>query len=600
MSRVEKMGNNSGINPEVTGEQARQVAEERGEKTIEAEKKKRIEELLDERETIAKRLEANKKELARRRAARAAAGGEESTPADTSGNADPTAGSEPTPTADIAPDTDPDTAPDTAPKDSEPTAEDDAPEDTPKTDDEVQGIDDETVDKAVDEVIKKAGEGQPNPEDVKDAINKAKKDNKFKKFFGRAGVAAAIAIVGLLSILGSFKITEYIQRKLAQRNAKQTEETVNPGQTEDSEEDEEAISEDKESPFDYESVSGIIDGYGEKGMFLSPNKGGQYDFAAAQEVAKVCKNDRNEMLKYVSRLQVGNLASYIAGMPEELQPEGFKGLSILEAEEKIESLSPDKYDALFKDYGLKIKDALTREVVLDGEYENVYMRIIDPSKPVTHENIELVTCVTEEHGTKAIEYYWLDDEGNEIGSIITKMEYDENGNIIGGCTQLLKKKGISVIFKRLKRIDGEPTKPEEIIKQKNGKKLVKIDKKMNKETAKNIKTKEVKDYVNPGVKKEDKTTEPAIKQETAVQNDDSKPAEKVTTELPANDYGTNQGGANSDEYQPVEDETPTLILSKDSTPQDIYDAIGDMMDEFDRIGAERAQQKQQQLEQQQQ
>ena len=577
-------------------------------------KEKLINELLEEREKLVQQInqilteqESRKQQIEARRKASVALSPDTTrnpvpgtalvTPADTTPEdvlvdvpldipEDTTAG-----TPEAAPEDTPEAAPEDTPEA--------APEDTPATDDEAQEIDDETVSQVVEKAINLAGEDQPSPEAIKEAIEESKKSKSFKRKVAAFGIGALTLIISFLSIVPN--ITKGGEgNKTPQSNPKQTEASAIPGQTDKGEK---SIDKNENAPFDYESVSGIIDGYGEKGMFLSPNKGGQYDFAAAQEVAKVCKNDKNEMLKYVARLQVGNLASYIAGMPEELQPEGFKGLSILEAEEKIESLSPDKYDALFKDYGLKIEDSLTREVVLEGEYENVYMKIIDPSKPVTHENVELVTCVTEEHGTKAIERYWLDDEGNEIGSIIIKIECDEDGNVVGGCTQLVKKKGTTTIFERLKIIDGEPTKPKEIIKQKNEKKLVKIDKKMNKETEDNIKTGEFRDYVSPGVKKEDKTTEPVIKQETAVQNDDSKPAEKVTTELPDNNYGTNQGGANSDGYQPVDDKaedvSPTYILPEDSSPKEIYDYVGAIMDDLDRMDAEREQQKlQQQLQEQ--
>ena len=87
-----------------------------------------------------------------------------------------------------------------------------------------------------------------------------------------------------------------------------------------------------------ETERGIYDGYGEKGMWLSEGKAGPYNFAKASEVAEVCENDECEMIKYTAKNQVESFADYLANLPEELQPEGFKGLSILETETKLESL----------------------------------------------------------------------------------------------------------------------------------------------------------------------------------------------------------------------------------------------------------------------
>ena len=158
-----------------------------------------------------------------------------------------------------------------------------------------------------------------------------------------------------------------------------------------------------------QEAKGIYDGYGEKGMWLSENKGGTYDFASAKETAEACDDDECEMMKYTSRNQVESYADYIANLPEELQPEGFKGLTILEAEKKLESLPDEEYDAIKQQFDGIIDGAFTRDVTLDGDYHNSYMCLIDPSKPATHDNMELVECTTHESGTRAVELYWTDD-----------------------------------------------------------------------------------------------------------------------------------------------------------------------------------------------
>ncbi len=208
---------------------------------------------------------------------------------------------------------------------------------------------------------------------------------------------------------------------------------------------------------------GIYDGYGEKGMWLSNAKGGAYDFASAKEAAEVCGNDAREIVKYAAENQVECFADYLANLPEELQPEGFKGLTILETEHKLESLSKEEFTSVMEYFKSTMSGAFTREITLDGTYHNAYMRLIDPSKPATHDNMELVTCTTEEHGTKATEFYWTDDgtpDGNVIGSMIVKIQYDENGNATGGCIQVVLPDGtVLAVYEGMREVKENPPVP---------------------------------------------------------------------------------------------------------------------------------------------
>ena len=213
-----------------------------------------------------------------------------------------------------------------------------------------------------------------------------------------------------------------------------------------------------------ETISGIQDNYDKPGMYLSETKSSPYNFADASVVAEQCDLDEVEMVKYTAENQVESFADYLANLPEELQPTGFKGLSIVETEHRLESLSDKEFDSLKQYFDKTMDDAFTRRVNVNGDYDNAYMRPIDSSKPITHKNMELVHCTTHENA-EFTEFYWLDKDGNRIGSMIVRMSpaYDREGNIISyeGCMQAITPKGEpSRLYEKLPEIptpEPEPT-----------------------------------------------------------------------------------------------------------------------------------------------
>ena len=191
-----------------------------------------------------------------------------------------------------------------------------------------------------------------------------------------------------------------------------------------------------------ESETGIHNGYGEKGMWLSENKSGRYAFANAAEVAEVCNNDEEEMMNYAADNQVESFADYLANLPEELQPEGFKGLSIVDTEHKLEELSEQDFKEIKKQFRGLMDKAFTRRVVANGKYDNAYMALKDINGDAIHENMDIIKCTTNEHNLEVTEFYWKDDNGNEIGSMMVKMSpvRDNDGKIVSfkGCMQVIK------------------------------------------------------------------------------------------------------------------------------------------------------------------
>lgn len=264
------------------------------------------------------------------------------------------------------------------------------------------------------------GEGAPQSE-AERTFNRAKKSAALKAAIAAAAIAAIALVSGAIVTWFS-------------GNASQAATPNRPGVTD--------VANTGATTGETQEAEGIYDGYGEKGMWLSQNKGGQYDFSSAKEVAEVCDDDECEMIKYTSHNQVESYADYLANLPEELQPEGFKGLTILETEKKLEGLSKEEFESIKQQYEKVIDSAFTRDVTLNGYYHNSYMRLIDPSKPATHDNMELVECVTYENGTGAVELFWTDDgtaNGNIIGTMTVKAARDDNGNITGGCLQVVNR-----------------------------------------------------------------------------------------------------------------------------------------------------------------
>ena len=397
---------------------------------------------------------------------------------------------------------------------------------------------------------------RPTEQEISQTINKGKNKRSLKAVL--AG-AAAVAIAAL-STIGIFAAGN-------NSNAKNHTPSQTTSVTEVMNDDEK-----------YE-IS-IHDGYGEKGMWSSSNKGGAYDFSCAKEVAEVCDNDECEMIKYTAHNQVESYADYLANLPEALQPEGFKGLTILETEKKLESLSKEEYKNITQQFDQIIDGAFTRRVVVNGEQSNAYMRLKDASKGATHDNMELVACTTNENNLEVTQFYWVDDNGNEIGTMTVKMTpiYDENDNIIGynGCEQVLG--GGSQVYTDMKVIPPSPTDPTqpdttpdttpdtppetttETIKPKDPDNLTRIDNQINEDIAEDIGTDEINITPNPGVSEDELTDKPSSDayqgtEAEIVQNDASKEAEDVQGQVsPENNYSEDRGGAHQGEYAPVQED----------------------------------------------
>lgn len=412
-------GESIGGGGERTGEDTRGVDRERGGKTVEAMSETRRQELLERRAALMARveeLEARKRAREAKKAADQAVNdldeiinrrgkGDTSTTVDEAGS-DEGVGAEIIEEADNA----------------------------------VSGAEGATSEKPEEEpgnIGEKPGEGE-----IKDTVEKAKKKKSLRNYI------TGIATIGLAGILF---IGSFIGGRRA--NKEEVIPTTPPIPLE------EVVDNEMVDGETAEVEKGIYDGYGEAGMWLSENKTSDYAFADAREVAEVCDNDEVEMIKYTAHNQVESFADYLANLPEELQPDGFKGLNLKETEARLESLSPEDYAAVEATFGVTMDNAFTRRTVLNGTYDNAYMAKKDPSGPATHENMEIVRCTTSESNLEVTEFYWLDADGNEIGSMTVKMKpiYNEDGDIISYelCEQVVNKQGTSTIYEGIPEITPE-------------------------------------------------------------------------------------------------------------------------------------------------
>lgn len=458
---------------------------------------------------------------------------------------------------------------------------------------------------------------QPSQEEIAETIAKTKKNRGIKKLLMNVATIALTVIMATSGIVtGQTLDRPDNSASSGYSTGVEAEELNNLGNDHESNEKE----------------SGIYDGYNEKGMWSSKDKGGAYDFASAKEVAEVCDNDECEMVKYTARNQVESYADYLANLPEKLQPEGFKGLTILETEKKLESLSDEEFDSIKQQFDDIIDGAFTRRVVVNGEQNNAYMRLKNAGGKTTHGNMELVSCTTNEDNLEVTQLYWMDKDGNEVGSMTIKMlpVYDNNGNIsgFGGCMQVIS--GDQRVYNGLTKItENTPTTPTnppettppptttppettppptttppetnppkettppettppettppETVKPKDADNLTRIDDQILDDVAEDVGSEEVKVTPNPGVSKDDLTDKPSSDsyedtEATTVQNETSKQAEPVQEQVsPENDYSQDRGGAHSDEYAPVQE---------DQAAQDAADAAETPVEEAPTGGTE--------------
>ena len=288
--------------------------------------------------------------------------------------------------------------------------------------------------------------------EIEDTKNKAKENSALGKVLGAAAIAAVTicgVMMGITTVAGNNNTNTTTAASLNYEVS-----TVVEDSTDDS-----SVNKNTATGKNSETESGIIDGYDKVGMWeRMDDKGWWYDFASAKEVAKLpdINNKVNKMIEYTAGNQVESFADYIANLPEDLQLDGFNGSTILDAEKKLESLTDEEFEKVKERFNSTIDRAFTRDVVLHGGYHNAYMQKIDSSKPAAHDNMELVKFDSYENGTGAIELYWTDDNtanGIEVGTMAIKIARNKDGEVYGGCMQVVNPIGSNdEVYQNMKKI----------------------------------------------------------------------------------------------------------------------------------------------------
>lgn len=335
---------------------------------------------------------------------------------------------------------------------------------------------------------------------------------------------------------------------------------------------------------------GLIDGYNKEGMWTSANKPSEIAFASAREVSALFNNDEVDMMQYAAANQTETFSDYLACMPDAIKPKAFRGLTLQQMNEKLESMSEREYKEIQTWFNNAMDMAFTRRAVLNGRYNNAYMALKNPNGEIDHANMQLVSCTSDEYGTEVTEFFWTDESGKEVGSMLVKLipVRDAEGNITAydGCMQAVTPAG-SHIYDGLPSIDPTPTPTPtptppptptptnpviHIVEPtptptprldipKNPENLVRIDEQILDDIAEDIGTEEVTITPTESVSPEDLTEKPTESdyegtEATIIQNEASTEAEPVIPQNFINDYSEDLGGANENEYAPVQaDET---------------------------------------------
>ena len=175
----------------------------------------------------------------------------------------------------------------------------------------------------------------------------------------------------------------------------------------------------------------VIDDMGYRGIYASEDgktynseKAGRYNFAPESVLANAGEQNPDAAKSAILEMandQSESFAAYYSVLPQELQIDQLKGKSGTEIEHMLES-NPDLYAQARESFKEAIDNSDVKDVTLNGEYQNFYMRsaLDGENDTIDHENTSLVQCTTNENGSSAIQFNFVDKDGKAIGNITTK------------------------------------------------------------------------------------------------------------------------------------------------------------------------------------
>lgn len=252
--------------------------------------------------------------------------------------------------------------------------------------------------------------------------------------------------------------------------------------------------------------------------------------------------------------------------------DGFEGLSLNEAEDKIANMSDEEKAELQKQFQKIYENSEYSEEIGQGMYKNHGVAERADGRhsyfvesDLTGKNI-LVRETKLEDGTTVIT-----KEKEDCANMLTEIEYRHPD----GTTTVI------TINTPDEPTPGKGDPGEEKIKPKDAENLKRIDKKIQKDIADDIGTEEVVVHQEGPGERTDKPSSESYQgtEPKTTQNESSKAAEPVTVS-PNNDYSQNKGGANSNEFAPVQENTEAQQKADESVtpPAEVGDqnALGDL------------------------
>ncbi len=319
-------------------------------------------------------------------------------------------------------------------------------------------------------------------------------------------------------------------------------------------------------------------GYSKLGLYDSEYKAKPVDFAYAAEVTEAVGENPHDHVEYVADNMSEAFAGYYAFSSIDGETENVETLSELvkNTENSLEKQTDEEYGNTLEQWKQWLNESEAEPIELNGNYASLGIIKQNPDGGYDYENMYLDVGENYENGTQAIKFTHRNPNTGEIdGTLIVK---------INGCEQPVVKVVTPENYATYteaaqpetqpktpetppetqpetqpKTPETPPETPPETIAPKDEENLERIDENINNDIAEDIGTDEINITPTEEVSAEDITEQPSAAdyqgtEPTIIQNEASAPAEQIQEQVsPENNYSQDLGGANANEYAPVQE-----------------------------------------------
>ena len=450
-------------------------------------------------------------------------------------------------------------------------------------------------------------ENKISPEVAKATTEKVKSNPKANSFLNKKAMAAILAV----SITAG-GIAGYFGANIQQSSAEPGNDQIRT---------EQSVEEEFESLTGYDKLDKLIDGsfdqdsnlgcYESEGK-VSQNSVGNPDLVLRElgiDPATATPEQRGAVSEYMSySMKYPAAFDAIA-----YKAPGFDGLTINEAEDKIDSMSDEEKAELQKFLQKQYENSEYHTEIADGLFENHGVADLENGRhsiavesdltgievlvreTVLEDGSTVRVIIKEDCDNIVFEIEIIEPDGTKTTKIITPTPVPPTGSEGTGSEgtgdEGTGSEGTGTEGTGTEGTGSEGTGDEGTdIKEKDVENTIRIDEKIDNEIKEDIKTDEIKHNPNPGVTEDTKTDKPTKDEykgtePKVVQNNDSKPAEKVEPKKQENNYSENKGGANSQEYAPVKenkeaqkkaDTNEIKVKDAPTSEKEVDDALNDL------------------------